>query len=386
VQTLANARVVTRRRVLDPGWVTFEGETITGVGAGEPPPGSDDVHDLNGLYVLPGFIDVHMHGGGGAQITTDDADEILRAVAFHRRHGTTRTLASLVTDQVDRMVASVRTIAGIIRGDAATSIVGIHLEGPFLNPAKRGSHSPQHLLAPDPVALRHLLDAGDGTIRVVTLAPELPGGMDLLRQTVAAEAIAAVGHTDATFEQARTAFASGASLATHLFNAMRDFHHREPGPAGAALADESVVCELINDGIHVHDEVVRFAVGAAGPERIAFVTDATPAAGMANGEFRLGPVPIYARDGRVSLADGSLAGSTLTMDAALRHAVFCVGLPITEAAIAAASTPAALLGIADRTGSIHPGKDADLVVMSQRLEVSAVIARGRTVHGTLTSS
>jgi N-acetylglucosamine-6-phosphate deacetylase len=382
--TLANARVVTRRRVLDPGWVTVEGETILGVGAGDPPFGGDLVHDLDGSYVLPGFIDLHMHGGGGAQITTDDADEILRAVSFHRRHGTTTTLASLVTDQLDKMAASVRTIAEIIHGDAATSIAGIHLEGPFLNPAKRGSHSPEHLLAPDPVALRHLLDSGAGTIRVVTLAPELPGGMDLLRQTVGAGAIAAVGHTDATFDQARMAFASGARLATHLFNAMRDFHHREPGPAGAALANDAVICELINDGIHLHDDAVRIAVRAAGLDRIAFVTDATPAAGMANGEFRLGPVPIYARDGTVSLADGSLAGSTLTMDAALRHAVWCVGLPITEAAIAASSTPATLLGIADRTGSIHPGKDADLVVLSDRLQVTAVVARGATVHGALT--
>ncbi len=381
--TLANARVVTRRRVLDPGWVTVEGETIVGVGAGDPPVECGVLHDLNGSYLLPGFIDLHMHGGGGAQITTDDAGEIARAVAFHRRHGTTRTLASLVTDQLDRMAASVRTIAEIIHDDAAGSIVGVHLEGPFLNPAKRGSHHPEHLLAPDPVALAHLLDSGDGTVRVVTLAPELSGGMDLLRQTVAAGAIAAVGHTDATFEQARDAFASGAGLATHLFNAMRDFHHREPGPAGAALADDSVVCELISDGIHVHDDVVRIAVHAAGSDRIAFVTDATPAAGMENGEFRLGPVPIYARDGRVSLADGTLAGSTLTMDAALRHAVHCVGLPITEAAVAASTTPATLLGLADRTGSIRPGKDADLVVMSDRLQVMAVVARGTTVHGTL---
>jgi len=383
VATLANARVVTRRRVLDPGWVTYEGETIVGVGAGDPPAPAGVVHDLAGAYVLPGFIDLHMHGGGGAQITTDDADEIRRAVAFHQQHGTTRTLASLVTDELERMAASVRTIAEIIRGDAATSITGIHLEGPFLNPAKRGSHSPEHLLAPDPAALRHLLEAGDGTIRVVTLAPELPGGLDLVRQTVAAGAMAAVGHTDATFDQARAAFASGASIATHLFNAMRNFHHREPGPAGAALADDSVTCELISDGIHVHDDAIRIAVRAAGPDRIAFVTDATPAAGMANGEFRLGPVPVFARDGRVSLSDGSLAGSTLTMDAAVRHAVRCVGIPITDVAASAASTPAGVLGIADRTGTIHPGRDADLVVMSDGLLVNAVIRRGRTVHGTL---
>jgi N-acetylglucosamine-6-phosphate deacetylase len=380
VIVFANARVVTPRRVLDPGWVSVAGDRIVAVGSGDPP-AADVVHDLDRRYVLPGFVDLHMHGGGGAQITTDDSEEILAAVAFHRRHGTTRTLASLVTDQLDRMAASVRTIAEIIHGDAGTSIAGIHLEGPFLNPSKRGSHHAEHLLSPDPVALRHLLTAGDGTVRVVTVAPELPGGLDLVREIVSAGAIAAVGHTEADFEQARQAFGAGATLATHLFNAMRQFHHRDPGPAGAALANDAVTCELINDGIHVHDDAVRIAIGAAGPERIAFVTDATPAAGMTDGRFHLGPVPVFARDGKVTLADGTIAGSTLTMDAAVRHAVHCVGLPITAAATAAATTPATLLGIADGTGSIRAGKDADLVILSDRLLVDAVIARGTLVHG-----
>lgn len=381
VTILANARVVTVRRLLSPGWVALEDGKIVGVGAGDPPAGDGVVRDLDGRYVLPGFIDLHMHGGGGAQITTDDSTEVLAAVEFHRAHGTTRTLASLVTDQLDRMAASVRTIAGIIRGHPGSSIVGIHLEGPFLNPTKRGSHHSQYLLAPDRAALRHLLQAGDGTVRTVTLAPELPGGMDLLRDVVDAGVLAAVGHTEASFDEARLAFASGARIATHLFNGMRDFHHREPGPAGAALADDNVTCEIINDGVHVHNDAVRIAVNAAGPDRIALITDATPAAGMSNGEFHLGPVPIYAHDGTVTLADGSLAGSTLTMDVTLRHAVHCVGIPIVDAATAAATTPAVLLGIGQHTGSIQPGKDADLLVLSDRLTVDAVIARGVLVHG-----
>jgi N-acetylglucosamine-6-phosphate deacetylase len=378
--TYAYARVVTLRRVLDPGWVAVEGGVISGVGAGDPPPGASEVVDVARRWLLPGFVDVHMHGGGGAQITTDDAHEIRQAVAFHRQHGTTTTLASLVTDELDRMAAAVRIIAGIIRDEPGGPIAGIHLEGPFLNPAKKGSHDASYLRAPDPVALRHLLDAGDGTVRVVTLAPELPGGMELVRLLVVSGVLPAVGHTDATFAEARLAFASGARIATHLFNAMREFHHREPGPAGAALADDAVTCELINDGFHVHDDVVRIAVNAAGPERIAFVTDATPAAGMTDGAFRLGPVPVFARNGKVTLADGTIAGSTLTMDAALRHAVRCVGLPIVAAAPAAATTPATLLGIGERTGSIQPGKDADLVLLSEALTVDGVISRGDQSH------
>jgi N-acetylglucosamine-6-phosphate deacetylase len=383
MMVLANARVVTVRRVLDPGWLIVEGTQIAGVGAGDPPAADGELHDLGGRYVLPGFVDLHMHGGGGAQITTDDPDEIMTAIAFHQRHGTTRTLASLVTDQVDRMAAAVRTIADIVHGTSDGPIVGVHLEGPFLNPSKRGSHHREHLLPPDTSVLRYLLDSGAGTVRVVTLAPELPGGMDLVRDVVHAGVVAAVGHTEATFDQARDAFAAGARLATHVFNAMREFHHRDPGPAGAALADDTVTCELINDGFHVHDEAVRIATAAAGPDRIAFITDATPAAGMANGDFHLGPVPIFARDGKVTLADGTLAGSTLTMDAAVRHAVRCGGMPLNHAAIAAATTPAGVLGIAHRTGSLQPGKDADLVVLTSELTVETTIARGRITHGAL---
>ena len=229
---LANARVATLRRVLDPGWLVVDGPRIAAVGTGDPPPADGEVHDVARQYVLPGFIDLHMHGGGGAQITTDDPDEILTAVAFHRRHGTTRTLASLVTDQLDKMAAAVRTIAAIIHGTPDDPIAGVHLEGPFLNPSKRGSHHSEYLLAPSVPALRHLLEAGDGTVRVVTLAPELPGGLDLVRELVPAGVIAAVGHTEATFDEAREAFATGARLATHLFNAMRPFHIAIPARPG----------------------------------------------------------------------------------------------------------------------------------------------------------
>jgi N-acetylglucosamine-6-phosphate deacetylase len=378
VLTLTGCRVVAPAVVLDPGWLTIAGGLVRAVGRGRPPSGGRVV-DLEGGWVLPGFVDLHMHGGGGAQITTDDPAEIRQAVAFHRRHGTTRTLASLVTDRLDRMVAAVTTIAAMI--DAGEpGIVGIHLEGPFLNPAKRGSHDQEFLLAPDPGALGQLLDAGRGHIRVVTLAPELPGGMELLDQVVEAGAIAAVGHTEATYVQARAAFAGGARLATHLFNAMRQFHHRDPGPAGAALANPAVTCEIINDGIHVHDEAVRIAVDAAGADRIAFVTDATPAAGMTSGRYRLGPVPVIAEGGSVRLTDGTLAGSTLTMDAAVRHAIQVIGLPVTDVARYAATTPAALLGMADRTGSLAPGKAADVVVLDDDLQVREVFAGGEALR------
>ncbi|WP_229402080.1 N-acetylglucosamine-6-phosphate deacetylase [Micromonospora okii] len=379
--TLTGCRVVTQRTVLDPGWLTVADGLIVATGRGEPPAGTPTV-DLGGGWLFPGFIDLHMHGGGGAQVTTQDPAEIRTAVSFHRRHGTTRTLASLVTDSLDRMVAAVSVIAAMIDAEEP-GIAGIHLEGPFLNPSKRGSHHNDYLLAPDITALRRLLDAGRGHIRVVTMAPELDGGMALLAEVLRSGAIVAVGHTEATYRQARDAFAGGARLATHLFNAMRQFHHRDPGPAGAALADPNVTCEIINDGIHVHDEAVRVAVAAAGADRIAFITDATPAAGMSSGTYRLGPVPVIADAGSVRLADGTLAGSTLTMDAAVRHAIQVTGIPVVEAARAAATTPATLLGIADHTGSLTPGKAADIVILDDDLAVRAVLVNGAPVHGSL---
>jgi N-acetylglucosamine-6-phosphate deacetylase len=381
---LANARVVTPRGILEPGWIRFADRHIDAIGVGDPPRSPDPTHDLAGDYVLPGFVDLHMHGGGGAQVTTAEPEEILRAVDFHRRHGTTRTLASLVTSPVDQMATAARTVAEVMRsGDAlGASIAGVHLEGPFLNPRFRGAHHSDFVLAPDVKALRQLLDAGAGTVRVVTLAPELDGAMDLIREVAAAGATASVGHTDATYEQARQAFDEGARTATHLFNAMRPFQHRDPGPVAAALTHDAVVCELINDGIHLHSGSVALALKAAGADRIAFVTDATSAAGMRDGRFGLGPLTILAREGKVTLLDGvTNAGSTLTMDRAVRHAVNCVGIPIVEAAKAAATTPARVLGLQDQTGSIVAGKDADLVVLGESLHVRAVVARGRLVHG-----
>lgn len=376
----ANGVVLTGDDAIERGWVHVDGPLIAQVGTGDPPSHDGDLVDLLGGYLLPGFIDVHMHGGDGAQVTTDDPDQIRAAISFHRAHGTTGTLASLVTAPFELMVAAARTISELVQDEPSAfgHILGIHLEGPFLNPLRKGSHDPTHLLEPDVGALRQLLDAGGGKVRVVTFAPELPGGAALLRAIRDGGAVAAVGHTDATYEQAGSAFDAGARVATHLFNGMRAMHHRDPAAAGAALERDSVVCELIMDGYHVHDAALRLAFREAA-ERVAVITDATPAAGRPDGDFRLGTMPIHARGGEVTLDDGTLAGSSLTMDAAIRHAV-AAGVPLPVVARAAAGTPARLLGVADRTGSIAAGKYADLVVMSPELQVRTVVVRGDAVE------
>jgi N-acetylglucosamine-6-phosphate deacetylase len=376
---LSGARVVTPTGVVDDGWLRVEDATIAEVGRGRPPAGAGP--RLVGYWVLPGFVDLHVHGGGGASMLAADPDEIAAAAAFHRAHGTTTTLASLVTAPVGVMVAGVGAIATLVeRG--TTGVVGSHLEGPFLSGARCGAQDPRYVLEPDPAALAALLTAGRGTVRVVTLAPERPGGLDLVRATLAAGAVAAIGHTDATCAEADAAIADGASLATHLCNAMRPIHHREPGAVGAALRAPSVVCEVINDGAHVHDAMVATIFAAAGADRVALITDAIPAAGSSDGVHRLGDRTVEVHDGIARLSPGgALAGSTLTMDVAVRRAVRDVGVPIDVAAAAAATTPARVLGLADRTGSITAGLRADLVVLDDELDVVAVMAAGQWVHG-----
>lgn len=371
---LTDARVVTPTGVLEAGWVGIESGQITEVGSGAVSE-TGERHGLGGRWVVPGFIDLHVHGGGGHASLSADPAEILAAAAFHRSHGTTRSLASIVSAPLDEMLAALAAIS-----DAVPGVIGSHLEGPFLSPTRAGAHDPRHLLPPDPATFERLLDAARGTLRVITIAPELPGGLELVRRAVAAGVVVAVGHSDADHAQASAAFDAGASLVTHLCNAMRPWHHREPGLVGAALARPDVVSELINDGVHLHDATARVVFAAAGPTRIALVTDAIAAAGAGHGESRLGHAAVRISGGVARLADGhTLAGSTLTMDVVFRRAVRELGVPIQDAVMACSTTPARVLGIADHVGSLEAGRAADLLVLGDDLAVEAVMADGRWI-------
>jgi N-acetylglucosamine-6-phosphate deacetylase len=364
---LSGARVVTPAGVLDPGWVEVAGDRIAAVGSGGIP---------TGLTVVPGFVDIHVHGGGGASFLSTDPDEAARAVAFHRRRGTTTLLASLVTAPLDILERQLSALADLC---ADGLLAGIHLEGPWLSHARRGAHDPAFLRPPALAEVRRLLTAGGSALRMVTLAPELDGGLDAVRAVVAAGVAAAVGHTDATYEVARASIGAGARLGTHLFNGMRPVHHREPGPVVALLEDDRVAVELVNDGTHLHPAIVHGVVAAAGPDRAMLVTDAIAGAGMGDGEYELGGLRVRVEDGVARLAsNGSIAGSTLTMDAAFRRAVVDVGLPLEVAARLTSATPARMLGL-DDVGAIEPGWRADLVVLDEKLEVVGVMARGAWV-------
>lgn len=351
-----------------PGWLQTDGPRIVACGAGSPPRPADNAFPDG--TVVPGFVDMHVHGGGGASYT--DGDGIGGAADFHLRHGTTTTLASLVTASPQDLLAGVRALAEATRHG---TVAGIHLEGPWLSRARCGAHDPAHLRAPDPAEIDAVLAAGDGAIRMVTLAPELPGSDDAIRRFRDAGVVVAVGHTDATYEQAEHAIALGATVGTHLFNAMRPLQHREPGPALALLRHTDVTVELIADGVHVHPAVVDAVLAAAGPDRVAVVTDAIAAAGRGDGAFRLGAVAVDVVSGVARVRGTStIAGSTATMDRLFRNVNAGAGL--TAAALTTSESPARALGL-ERVGRLCTGYDANLVVLDADLRVTAVMAAGR---------
>jgi len=370
-----SARLVDGGEVVEDGWVRFAGATIAAVGVGsswrDEPAGSHT--DAAGAWLAPGFVDIHVHGGGGASFD-DGADAIARGRELHRAHGTTRSIVSLVTAPVADLAERLREVAALTAADP--TILGAHLEGPFLDVGHKGAHDPALLRSATPADIELLLDAAAGTLRQITIAPELPGGMDAVRAFSAAGVAVAVGHTGADYDQALAAFDAGASILTHAFNAMPGVHHRSPGPVAAAARSPGVTLEVVNDGVHVHPEVVRMAFAAA-PGRVALVTDAMAAAGAADGDYLLGPLEVEVRDGVARLAGGgSIAGSTLTLDDALRRAVREVGLPVAEAVRAVTETPAAAVGRGHDLGRLRPGYAADAVLLDADFRVRRVWVAG----------
>ncbi|MBP2180053.1 N-acetylglucosamine-6-phosphate deacetylase [Amycolatopsis magusensis] len=359
----------------DATWLAVSGGSISAVGSGTPPEGRH--LDVGGALVVPGFVDTHCHGGGGGSFSSGQPEQLLRAVAAHRRHGTTTLLASLVSEVVPELARQVGALAELV---ADGELAGVHLEGPFISKARCGAHDPGALLEPDTATVTKLLREGKDAIRMITLAPELHGGVKAIRQLTESGVIAAIGHTDGVEEQIRPAIDAGATVATHLFNGMRPLHHREPGPIGTLLDDERVTVELICDLVHVHPTMLRLAARHAGPERTVLVTDAMSATDAADGSYRLGRLEVDVTDGVATLAEnGSLAGSTLTMDAAFRNLVKGAGLSLAEAVRATSTRPAELLGIEKETGSLKPGLSADLVVLDDELRPARVLRRGQWI-------
>ncbi|MFD8547073.1 N-acetylglucosamine-6-phosphate deacetylase [Streptomyces sp. NPDC059649] len=380
---LAGARIARPSGVVERGRITVEGRRIAAVHSRDADLTEDrgtDAMDLTGHLVVPGFVDMHVHGGGGGSFSSADPGECMTVVETHRRHGTTSMVASTVTGELSELARQAGVLAELVQQG---ELAGIHFEGPFISPHRCGAHQPGLLRDPDPSDVRALLAAAHGTAAMMTVAPELPGGLDSVRLLSDAGVIAAVGHTDSSYDATRQAIDAGATVATHLFNAMPPLGHRAPGPVAALLEDERITVELINDGTHLHPAMLQLAVREAGNGRVAFITDAMGAAGMDDGRYPLGPMQVEVRDGVARISDGptagSIAGSTLTLDRVFQRAVLVDGLTVDQAVQALSATPARLLGIDDRTGSLAAGKDADLVVLDAAFALVGVMRQGEWV-------
>ncbi|GMA42198.1 N-acetylglucosamine-6-phosphate deacetylase [Mobilicoccus caccae] len=367
--------VVTGTEVMRPGWIEVTGGRVAAVGAGVPDRPVD--HALGAVTVVPGFVDMHTHGGGGGAFSDATAEATQEAVAFHRRHGTTRIMASLVSAHPGDLLRQVSVLAEHVQDGR---ILGVHLEGPWMSPNRLGAHDRSTLRNPEPDELVRVFAAADGAIRMVTLAPELPGSLRAVRQIAEAGAVAAVGHTDATYDETRAAIDAGATVATHLFNAMRPIHHREPGPIVALVEDPGVTIEMITDGTHLHPAIYREYARRVGAERVALVTDAMSAAGMCDGRYLLGSLAVEVVEGTARVAGTeTIAGSTATMDQLFRFAVTHGGhtgdAALLHAARQTSVNPARTVGAED--AALTPGGRADLVVLDADLQVDRVMTTGR---------
>jgi N-acetylglucosamine-6-phosphate deacetylase len=402
VTAIYASRILTPQEQLADSVILTENGRITAIGHRDEvkiPSGAID-YVAAGMTVVPGFVDVHIHGAGGHDVmeaTPAALDCITSTVA---RYGTTSILATTVTASVDETCRSLQGIAEYIRAhekhenieanveagveqqnpepgtpDLAAEILGIHLEGPFISKARRGVHPPDAIARPSVEILDKFRAASDGLIRIITIAPEIPGALDLIRYAVSNGIVAAIGHTDANFEQTQAAIQAGARHSVHFYNAMRPFSHRDPGVIGAILTEPDVTAEVIADGIHVAGPAIQVLLGTKGFDTVLLASDATAATGMPDGNFRLGNFEVMVKDGVCRNSEGKLAGSTLTLDRALRYIV-ALGVPLVDAVRMATILPARRISLAGKKGIIAVGADADLVVLTSDLRVVGAMTRG----------
>jgi N-acetylglucosamine-6-phosphate deacetylase len=335
-----------------------------------------------GKTIVPGFVDVHIHGAGGHDVMEGTRDALETIAATVARHGTTSLVATTVTASEMQTCRSVAGIARFILAsglsparELGAEILGIHFEGPFINPVRRGVHPAQWIAAPSLALLSLFLEEARGTGAILTLAPELPGALDLIAAACKAGLVVSLGHTDATYEEAQAAIAAGARHATHVYNAMRPFSHADIGVIGAVTRSPDVSAELIADGVHVDATAMRKLLDVKSAERVILISDGTAATGMPDGKYQLGTLEVRVKRGVCRNAEGKLAGSTLTLDRALRNIV-ALGVPFAEALRTVTANPARQLGLSARKGVLAAGADADLVFLDADLEISGVMTRG----------
>jgi N-acetylglucosamine-6-phosphate deacetylase len=340
----------------------------------------DLTHEFPGAILAPGFIDIHMHGGAGLDVMSASAAELPHLNRFLTKHGVTGYFPTTVAASLDQTCAALGRLADAIEtaptrnGGMQAEPLGIHLEGPFLSHKRRGVHPPENLIAPTLEIFERLWQAARGHVGMMTIAPELPGAIEVIAEAARRKVCVSIGHSDAIAETARAAVHAGASHATHTFNAMRPLDHRDPGILAEVLTDEHLTADIIADGIHVAPEVVQLFLNAKGKTGSVLITDATAATGMPDGTYQLGPIQVEVKDGRCMM-DGKLAGSVLTMDRAVRNITRFGGWSLRDAVRAATLNPALAVGL-KQIGVIAPGAEANLVVLSSKGDVRKTFIRG----------
>jgi N-acetylglucosamine-6-phosphate deacetylase len=365
-------------RVVENGLLRVENGQITGLWDREveQAPTPDPAHLITAPYISPGFVDLHVHGGGGGDFMDGDPEAVVAITECHAKYGTTSLLATTLTAPEDQIIRAIRAVkAAPKRG---TRIVGFHIEGPFINAQMRGAQNLAYVRPASTAEIDRWHAEGEPEDRWhITLAPEIPGHLDAIRYLVQKGFVVSAGHTDCSYSQLKEAVEAGLSHATHLYNAMRGLHHREPGTVGGAITLPGMTIELIADGFHVHPASMLLAVRARGVDSTLLVTDAMRAAGMPDGEYMLGELKAIVKDGMAKLENGSLAGSLLTMATAVRNMVNLVGLPLHEAVRMASLNPARRHKLDDQIGSLAVGKRADLVLLDKDLTTLLTLVGGR---------
>ncbi|MBW5446486.1 N-acetylglucosamine-6-phosphate deacetylase [Cohnella sp. CFH 77786] len=376
---LVNGRIYAGGRVIDNGSLLVGSEgRIEAVGGTELRSAEAPVRDVQGSMVLPGFIDVHVHGGGGYQMMDGNYEGIAGMSWFHAAHGTTSFLATTDSASEEAILKALRNASEAeAKGLNGAELLGVHLEGPFLHPIRGGAQDKRHIRPASRSELERYVEASGSRIRLVTLAPEIEGGFEAVDMLTRLGITVSIGHSDATYAQVLEAVRRGATHTTHHFNGMSPFHHREPGVAGAGLMLSELTTELIADGIHVHPAAVKLLFETKGARRVCLITDAVSCAGLPDGEYG----HLAMKDGQIWLKDGSsLAGSSLTMLKALKNVLAYTGYPLEGLLPSLTEVPARQIGVSDRKGSLEAGKDADLLILDDELNLLSTFVRGREVY------
>jgi N-acetylglucosamine-6-phosphate deacetylase len=376
------AKVITPFRCVEPATIIIEGKKIYELGKSEDVdiPVGTKIIDASELLIAPGFVDLLCHGGAGKGFADEDEEAIETISNFHFKHGTTTLLAGLYSKPFNHLINDMRRIAHYIENNDETNIFGIHMEGPYINPKLKGAMNEEYLWKPDLESWFSLRDASRGYIKIMTIAPELPGAIEIMRHAAQDRIVLSIGHSEADYEIIEAAIDNGASHVTHIFNAMRPLHHREPGVVVGAFLRDELKIELIADGIHVHPVVMKLIYKLKGARGIILITDAIRAAGMPDGEYEFADQKVYMKDKKAYLEDGTLAGSTLTMEEAVRVMYEKVQIPLTDAVRMASLNGAKVLGIQRQKGILAAGMDADIVVMDKKFNVLVTIKEGKIKH------